>query len=106
MDDFLACAAQIKKSVEEEEARPVQPAPRPVLPGIELTQSQKRLILEYALGDLGKGLFEDCPEFWDGVEDIDAAYPALREAANDYVEGLRQRLLGELTCETSLSPSE
>lgn len=63
-----------------------------------LNDGQKAVIISYLLSGPGKGFFEDCPEFFEGVteEEFDARFPDLKEAAYVYVSGLKKRLLKEL----------
>lgn len=80
--------------------RPKEPkayvAPPPP-PKIDLTLHQKRVIVDYMLGGVSKGLFEDVEEFWEGVDDIEGTYPSYRDATDEFVEELKQKILKELT---------
>jgi hypothetical protein len=60
---------------------------------MELTNKHKRLVLNYVLY-LNKGLFEDVPEFFEGVEE--EQWEELMDASYDYVDFIRERLFGEL----------
>jgi hypothetical protein len=65
---------------------------------IELTKNQKRIVLEYVLGDVGKGLFEDCEEIWEGMteDEIDENYPDLRDAVDNFMAEVKQKALDNL----------
>lgn len=65
---------------------------------MNLTKNQKRIVLEYVLGDVGKGLFEDCEEIWEGMneDEIDENYPALRDAVDDFMALVKQKALDDL----------
>jgi hypothetical protein len=95
-DDFEAVLDEWFQAKKQPKVKP-QYVPPPPPPKVELSLGQKRTIVEYMLGGVSKGIFEDCPEFWDGVVDIDSAYPSYRQAAEEFVEGLKQRLLQELS---------
>jgi len=90
MDDFQRAIAASKERLRERmKLVPVEEAK------VELTVAQKKLVINYMLGSVGKGLFEDCQEFWAGMqqEEIDQQYPAYREAVESFVDGLKQHLL-------------
>ncbi len=72
--------------------------PPPPKPSVELTVNQKKVAIGYILGDVSKGLFEDCEDFWEGMsqEQIDDEYGSYRQAVEEYVESLKLKLLGEL----------
>ena len=92
-DEFLAMCEEIKRGDRTEIPAP-PPTPKPPPPKIELTQKQKRLVIDYCLGNGGshKGLFEDCEEMWEGIDDPDEAYPSLRDAVDEFIEESKQRL--------------
>ena len=100
--DFLACLEDCKAKNWREPAEERPPAPpKPPPPKMDLTLAQKRIVVNYVLGGPGKGIFEDIPEFWDGIEDIDEAYGPLRDAVDEYVEGLKEKMLAELGAEVT-----
>lgn len=73
-------------------------APSPVKkekPIVELTQEQKRIIAEYHLSGVSKGIFEDCPEFWKGLsqDQVDDLYPSYRAASEKFMDELREHVL-------------
>ncbi len=63
--------------------------PPPPPPKVELSLEQKRIVVDYVLGSVGKGIFEDVAEFWEGISDIEEAYPSYRQATEEFVDGLR-----------------
>jgi len=100
-DDFIVCLKQLK----EDWDKPFVPKPYvpPERPEVQLTKNQKRTIIEYVLNGVGKGLFEDCENFWENEdgsciseEEIDRLYGSYRKAADEYVEALKQKLLQTL----------
>ncbi len=98
-DDFMSELRHAMEAWEEPAFTPTPPKPYPEQ--VELTQNQKRLIIEYLLGGgCGKGIFEDCPEFWEKPDgsymDMDEMYDPLRDAADNFVEEIKQHLLKTL----------
>lgn len=64
-------------------------------PKVELSSTQKKLVIEYMLGSVGKGLFEDVTAFWADMEqeEIDHLYPSYKEAVEKFVGELKYHLL-------------
>lgn len=93
---------------QEDQSKPFVPPPyvKKEYPHVELSDAQKRVIIDYMLGGVSKGIFEDCPEFWDGIADekIDELYPAYREVSEQFVEQLKQHLLDTI-CNKTVQPS-
>ena len=48
------------------------------------------MVVNYILSGVSKGVFEDCPEFWEGISDIDEAYGPYRNATEKFVDELRK----------------
>jgi len=92
--DFLADLAKLKTAREKEKAEKPPAFTKKEHPKVELTGDQKRIVIEYIM-HAGKGIFEDVPEFWAGMshDQIDAAYPAVREAVDKFVEECKHHLL-------------
>jgi hypothetical protein len=65
---------------------------------VELTKSQKEAVIKYVLIGVGKGLYEDCEEFWGEMsqEEIEEKYSSYRDAVDNFVESLKLKLLREL----------
>ena len=61
---------------------------------VELTVQQKKAIIEYVLGDPGKGLFEDCDEFC--TQEVEDNVDGYKDAVYDFVNELREKTLSEL----------
>jgi hypothetical protein len=61
-----------------------------------LTTKQKQLVIDYML-HISKGFFEDCEEFWEGMtnEEVDDKYLEYRNAVEDFVDELREKLLND-----------
>lgn len=55
---------------------------------VELSDEQKRFVIEYYLNGSSKGLFEDTEIF--GDEDL---YEAYRNAVDDFIDKIKQHLL-------------
>ncbi len=100
-EDFLAA---LQHAMDEDRKAPNRapwvsasppPPPKPV---VELTKGQKETIIRYVLGGVSKGLFEDCEAFWEGMnnQQIDEQYSSYRQAVEEYVENLKDKLLREL----------
>ena len=83
---------ELMKYKKEAEAAMVDPPKR----HITLTLHQKKVIVNYVLSAFGKGLFEDCKEFWEGVDDIKESYSSYRDAVDEFVEDLKKKILREL----------
>ncbi len=60
-----------------------------------LTDAQKKSVINYLLAGVGKGFFEDCDEFWEGLtqEQIDDKYPEYRDEVEKFVDGCKETLL-------------
>lgn len=100
-DDFMDSLNRLK----EDWNKPFVPkvSKPPARPKVELTQQQKRVIVGYMLGGISKGVFEDCPDFWrhsDGKEmteeEIDRLYGAYYDAAERFLDQIKQHLLDTL----------
>lgn len=63
-----------------------------------LTTHQKKEVVKYLLAGVGKGLFEDCDEFWEGItqEEIDENFEAYRDAVDEFIDGLKEKILADL----------
>jgi len=97
--DFLADLAKLK--IEKKEHRPPTFTKKEI-PTAELTGDQKRIVIEYLLNGVGKGLFEDVPEFWAAMsslynqDQIEELYPAMRQAVEKFVEQCKHHLLATI----------
>ena len=62
-----------------------------------LTPHQKKVVIKYLLDGVGKGLFEDCEDFWEELDpdEIEEQYPVYKEAVENFVDGLRELLLSQ-----------
>lgn len=94
MSDFLDTLEEWKKDRKTKAAEPVilaKPEPRPK---VELSDFQKKYIIEYALGGISKGVFED-PEFWERMtqEEVDEVYGSYYEAAENFMDELKMHVL-------------
>lgn len=56
----------------------------------ELTVDQKRAVIKYLLGDVSKGLFEDCDEFC--TEEVENDLDGYKDAVNNFVDDLKFEL--------------
>jgi hypothetical protein len=71
---------------------------------IQLTLEQKRGIIDYALNQSVKGIFEDKLELWPGLEDNDDLYPAYRTAVASFMSDIRKSAL-ELLRQPAVDPA-
>jgi hypothetical protein len=93
-DDVLAAIAACNEGPDPETI-PTKVMPATPVISILLTAEQKTLLINYMLRGVGKGIFEDVPAFWEGVPEnkIDDLYPAYREAAEKFIDQLREHAL-------------
>jgi hypothetical protein len=90
-EEFL----QALKEVDMEVAKQYEkPTPKEI-PVVELTKSQKEIVIRYLLEASSKGLFEDCDEFWEGFtnDQIDELYSSYRQATQKFAEQLVEHCL-------------
>jgi hypothetical protein len=92
-EDFIEALKNLKDEPEKLPEQPKKPKPQ-----VELTNDQKRIIVQYMLGGVSKGLFEDCEDFWEGMsqEQIDELYPAYADESERFVDELKQHILDTL----------
>lgn len=78
----------------EDQNKPFVPPPyvKKVHPHVELTDAQKRFIIEYELGGVCKGIFES-EEFWEDSHENDDFYNSYYEAVEKFIEQIKQHLL-------------
>ncbi len=95
-EDFQKALEEWKN--ERTKPRPPVSSPPKVRMEVQLTKNQKRVLLDYLLGGVGKGVFEDCPEFWQGMEEsqIDELYGAYRDASDKFVDEVREYVIRHL----------
>jgi hypothetical protein len=95
MNDDFERALEASKGRVKAQMRLAQPIEEEEPPAVELSSAQKKLVIEYMLGSVGKGMFEDVTEFWSGMkqEEIDHLYPSYKDAVERFVQELKHHLL-------------
>jgi hypothetical protein len=92
-DDILKAIAECNEGPDPEPV-PATVMPAPIIT-VFLTDEQKVLLINYMLGSVGKGIFEDVPAFWEDVpnDKIEDLYSAYRDAAQKFIDHLREYAL-------------
>lgn len=84
----------VSTSIDEWDKKRLEKLSKNPFRDFKLTKHQKEVIINYMLGDLGKGVFEG-EEFWEDLsqDDIDDVYEVVQDQADDFYESCRVFLL-------------
>ncbi len=90
-DDVLAALAKCNDGPDPEDV-PTKVMPQTPVVQVILTGEQKMLLINYMLGSVGKGFFEDVSAFWEDVpnDKIEDLYPSYQVAAQKFIDQLRE----------------